>query len=277
MPTLKKTKESLLPWKKEFFKNIGVFESLGLPKEKAQELLNGFLQLINKRGIPKVLDVLHDVSKLSKLGTYTEHEKEVRGFMSKFLSPFLSKFKLKGEKNLEILAQLIGKFPITIVSNHISHFDAGVLFMVLYKKGGLARKLAENMVFIAGRPVFQTHFTRAALGMLNSLLVCSRKDLVDNMGAADIMTKVNIHSFRHSNRLQKEGKIIVIFPEGTRSRTGQLLKFVDTVYHYVANKIVIPISLSGTDDVLPPNSFIFNSVAGSITIDKPVFISSSKK
>ena len=277
MTAIKEAKEALLPWKKEFFKNIDVFEKLGLSKQKAQSLLTKFLKLATEGEAPKVLDSFSDISKLPIIGTYTEYKAEIRSFMIDFLSPFLAQFELKGEKNLTELSSLSGKFPVTIVANHLSHFDAGVLFMVLYNKGGLARQLAENMVFIAGRPVFQTHFTRAALGMLNSLLVCSRKDLVDNVGAADIMTKVNMRSFRYSSKLQKKGKTIVVFPEGTRSRTGQLLKFVDAVYHYVANKIVIPISLVGTDKVLPTNSFVFNSVAGSITIESPVFISSSEK
>ena len=276
MPVIKETKETRLSWKKEFFKNIDIFESLGLPKWKAQELLNGFLKLVREVEAPKVLDILSDISKLPKLGTYTAYKPDIRHFMIDFLSPFLSKFELKGEDNLKGLASLIGKFPVTIVANHLSHFDAGVLFMVLYEKGGLARQLAENMVFIAGRLVFQTHITRAALGMLNSLLVCSRKDLVENVGAADIMTKINMRSFRHASKLQKEGKIIVVFPEGTRSRTGQLLKFVDAVYHYVTNRIVIPISLIGTDEVLPTNSLVFNSVAGSVTIEPPVFISGAE-
>ncbi len=277
MSIISEAKETLLPWKKEFFKNISIFESLGLPKQKAQEFLSKFLRLVNEVGTPKVLNILSDISQLPKLGTYTAYKPDIRSFMISFLSPFLSKFELKGEENLQTLASLTGKFPVTIVANHLSHFDAGVLFIVLYKKGGLARQLAENMVFIAGRPVFQTHVTRVALGMLNSLLVCSRKDLVENVGAADVMTKVNMRSFRHSSKLQKEGKIIVVFPEGTRSRTGQLLKFVDAVYHYVTNKIVIPISLVGTDKVLPTNSFVFNSAPGSITIEKPVFISGSEE
>ncbi len=73
--------------------------------------------------------------------------------------------------------------------------------------------------------------------MIDTLLVCSKKDMSDNPSLADLMTRINMRSFRQAQQLQKEGKIIAIFPEGTRSRTGRLINFVDTVYHYSANKI----------------------------------------
>jgi hypothetical protein len=108
--------------------------------------------------------------------------------------------------------------------------------------------------------------------MFGTLLVCSKKDMSDNPSLSDLMTKINMRAFRQSQKLQGEGKIISIFPEGTRSRDGRLMPFVDTVYHYVANKIVLPISLEGTDKILPTSGFLFNPANGKLVIGKPVIV-----
>jgi len=115
------------------------------------------------------------------------------------------------------------------------------------------------------------------LYMFGTLLVCSKKDMSDNPSLSDIMTKINMRAFRQSQKLQSDGNIISIFPEGTRSRDGRLMPFVDTVYHYVANKIVLPISLEGTDKILPTSGFLFNQASGKLSIGKPVLVGELSK
>ena len=44
------------------------------------------------------------------------------------------------------------------------------------------------------------------------------------------------------------------------------------MYHYVSNKIIIPVSLEGTEKVLPTNTFLFNAAHGKLTIGKPVLV-----
>jgi hypothetical protein len=128
------------------------------------------------------------------------------------------------------------------------------------------------MVFIGGRLVFLADFTRLGLYTIESLLVCSKRDMTDNPGMADVMTRINMRSFRQAADLQKQGKVICIFPEGTRSRTGRLITFVDTVYHYVMNKVIVPISLVGTDKILPAESFLFQQATGKLVIGKPILV-----
>lgn len=264
-------------WYKEFFENIHLFVKSGLTQEEAKKILEEFLVLSNATPKPRVMEIFSDPSKLEEVGVLTEMNPKPREFMLRFLDPIMKKFKVEGVENLDLLNPVLGKIPVTLISNHLSHLDAPAIFALLYGAGEQGRKIAERLVFIAGRLAFEPDFTRLGLYMFGTLLVCSKKDMSDNPSLSDIMTKINMRAFRQSQKLQNDGNIISIFPEGTRSRDGRLMPFVDTVYHYVANKIVLPISLEGTDKILPTSGFLFNQATGKLTIGKPVLVGDLSK
>lgn len=238
-------------WHKEFFENIHLFVKSGLTESEAKSILEEFLVLSQSTPKPKVMEIFQEPERLEEIGVYTDIRPEPRDFMLKFLDPIMKKFKVEGIENLKLLDGVIGKYPVTLISNHLSHLDAPAIFTLLYNAGPEGRKIAESLVFIAGRLAFEPDFTRLGLYMFGTLLVCSKKDMADNPSLSDVMTKINMRAFRNSQKLQSDGKVISIFPEGTRSRDGRLMPFVDTVYHYVANKVILPISLEGTEKNSP--------------------------
>ncbi|MCB1176626.1 MAG: 1-acyl-sn-glycerol-3-phosphate acyltransferase [Leptospiraceae bacterium] len=264
-------------WSKEFFENINIYVRNGMSEQDARKLLEKFLHLSGTTPMPEVMSIFKNPENLDKVGVYTQGAPHAREFMIHFLNPIMKNFKIEGLENLELVQNLMGKYPITLISNHLSHLDAPGIFHLLYTSGEIGRKIAENIVFIAGRLAFEPDFTRLGLYMFGTLLVCSKKDMSDNPSLSDIMTKINMRAFRQSQKLQNEGKIISIFPEGTRSRDGRLMPFVDTVYHYVANKVVLPISLEGTDKILPTTGFLFNPAVGKLIIGKPVIVGDVKQ
>ncbi|XDD52721.1 1-acyl-sn-glycerol-3-phosphate acyltransferase [Leptospira sp. WS4.C2] len=259
-------------WHKEFFENIHLFVKSGLTESEAKSILEEFLVLSQSTPKPKVMEIFQEPERLEEIGVYTDIRTQPRDFMLKFLDPIMKKFKVEGVENLKLLDGVIGKYPVTLISNHLSHLDAPAIFTLLYNAGPEGRKIAESLVFIAGRLAFEPDFTRLGLYMFGTLLVCSKKDMADNPSLSDVMTKINMRAFRNSQKLQSDGKVISIFPEGTRSRDGRLMPFVDTVYHYVANKVILPISLEGTEKILPIEGLLFNQAVGKLVIGKPVLV-----
>jgi 1-acyl-sn-glycerol-3-phosphate acyltransferase len=73
-------------------------------------------------------------------------------------------------------------------------------------------------------------------------------------------------------KLQEEKAIFIIFPEGARTRTGSMMSFKHGLGMLVAetNVPVVPCSLIGTFEALPPNRKIPRSARIKLVIGEPV-------
>jgi 1-acyl-sn-glycerol-3-phosphate acyltransferase len=129
--------------------------------------------------------------------------------------------------------------PFVMVANHSSHLDVLVLATALPLR-------LRNCVFplAAGDTFFETPAVAAfATSMINALPMWRK-----NCGHHAIDT------LRH--RLIAEPCAYILFPEGTRSRTGQLGTFRHGIGMLIAgtNVPVIPCHLQGTFRAMPPGA-----------------------
>jgi len=129
--------------------------------------------------------------------------------------------------------------PFVIVANHSSHLDLMVLATAL------PLRLRNSVIpLAAGDTFFETPAIAAfAAGMMNALPLWRK-----NCGhhALDTLRQ----------RLVAEPCGYILFPEGTRSRTGQMSAFRHGIGMLVAatSVPVIPCHLQGTFDALPPHA-----------------------
>jgi len=128
--------------------------------------------------------------------------------------------------------------PYVVMSNHRSLLDIPTLFLAV--PGSLRMVLKEELTRLPiwGRALVASGFVPV-----------SRKD---HARALDQLEKAKAHL--------AQGVCIWIAPEGTRSRTGTLGPFKKGGFH-VARQLGVPIMpawLSGTDAIIPPDSFVVN-------------------
>jgi 1-acyl-sn-glycerol-3-phosphate acyltransferase len=118
-----------------------------------------------------------------------------------------------------------------VMSNHQSLYDIPVLF----------RAIGPNIRMVAKRELFHVPIFGQALAAAGFIAIDRR-----NRHAA-------IRSLERARELLAGGTHVWIAPEGTRSRTGELLAFKKGGFHLSleAGLPILPVTLSGTRNALP--------------------------
>lgn len=149
--------------------------------------------------------------------------------MARFMVYFAFRLWLKKIYNEERLPK---EGPAIIVSNHLSYYDWAVLSAVYWDR---------YLVFIGNEDLLNRPFV-SWLMKLNILIFIKPR----NPG---------LGYFKEVLRRLKEGHILVIYPEGTRSKSGRMQEpkwgFVRIAVRTGAP--VIPLAMCGTYEILPYN------------------------
>ncbi len=157
------------------------------------------------------------------------------------------KFKSSGTEN-------IPEGPCIIAPNHQSYFDA--LFVASF----LNSKTLRNTYFYAKKKHVNNNIMRFFARTNNVIVMDISKDL-----------KVSIQKLAEVVRM---GKKIIIFPEGTRSKDGNMGEFkkMFAIISKELNIPVIPVAINGAYKVLPTSRKI-PKISASVTIQylKPVY------
>lgn len=88
-----------------------------------------------------------------------------------------------------------------------------------------------------------------------------------------------VESIRKAESLLKKGTSLVFFPEGTRSVTGEMGAFKKGAYMTAIdmNLPILPVSISGTREILPATTFGLFPGKAKITVHDPIDITGVDK
>lgn len=145
--------------------------------------------------------------------------------------------------------------PFVLVSNHTSHLDTLLLASLLPTKWrDHVFPIAASDVFFVKRPI-----AAFAAWFLNALA----------------LRRSGVHSHdleEMRERLARDQAVFVIFPEGTRSRTGTMQEFHSGIGKLVAASAVpvVPCHLEGCFRALPPGKHFPKPLGLSVNVGKPI-------
>jgi 1-acyl-sn-glycerol-3-phosphate acyltransferase len=144
---------------------------------------------------------------------------------------------------------LIGK-PQIFMSNHQSDFD---IFVILGFVPGQFRWIAKKELFKI--PIFGSAMRNA--GYIE----------IDRQNHEKAMKSLDIAAQKI-----REGKSVMTFPEGTRSKDGLIKPFKQGMFHLAikAGVPIVPVTIIGAGAIMPSRSLRINPGKVTVVIDKPI-------
>jgi 1-acyl-sn-glycerol-3-phosphate acyltransferase len=150
-------------------------------------------------------------------------------------------------------AMAVADRPVAIMANHLSYADANLLEMLLHRSG--AAGLADRLTALAGPKVFTTRQRRFSSLCFGAIRTPQNADV--SSGEAVMTAREVARAARHAIETAQErlrqGDALVIFGEGTRSRTRELQPLLAGVTRYLdlPGTWVLPVGITGTDGLFP--------------------------
>ncbi len=186
---------------------------------------------------------------------------------------FMPEIKTYGKEHLATIREAIKERKnILFVARHASHVDHSAIDFSLRRSG--FTDLAEKLTFIQGIKMMQVasigEFFSHAYSRIN-VWPPTVPVVTDFERAA--REKMNSAALLASRRAFENGRIIVIYPEGERSKTGGLIKPKTPIGHWIPdpeNTLILPVALDRTEDILPPYDFKLRAAIPTVTFCEPI-------
>lgn len=152
--------------------------------------------------------------------------------VARHVRQFCQPFSVDGREHLDELAG-----PALIVANHCSHFDTVIVLSVL------PPPLYDRTAVVAAADRFYTSTLKSAWLSLR-------------YNAFPIERKGGSNALAYSEQLLRDRWSLLIFPEGTRSKTGELLPFHPgpAILALRQRVPVVPIHIAGAGSILQPGT-----------------------
>lgn len=162
---------------------------------------------------------------------YQEGNRAILPFIDSIIAENLAPGSgIRSFANIEKLASLArGGSKCLLLVEHYSNFDLPVLIYLLRKAGPEGERIANSIVAIAGIKLSETNPVVTAFSEAYSRLVIYPSRSIDELAtlikdpaqlAAETLkaNSINLASMKTLARLRVEGRIVLVFPAGTRYR-----------------------------------------------------------
>ena len=169
----------------------------------------------------------------------------IRIWSSDFLAVPPVRWEVEGTHRIEPGTQYF------FLSNHLSNFDIPLLF----------RAIPTPIRYLAKKELYKIPVFAQALEVGGIVKI-------DRGAGASSYAAIN----EGVARAKRDGYSLIVFPEGTRSRDGELHPFKKGAFRMaIATGLpVVPVTVNGTWEVWPPGSKLFYKGDASVVIHEPI-------
>jgi 1-acyl-sn-glycerol-3-phosphate acyltransferase len=143
--------------------------------------------------------------------------------------------------------------PTLVACNHTSYLDSNATDSALAWNG--AEDLADRLVALAGPKVYADLFRRVAAGCINTLPVPQSTSFshTEKLTPRELARRAH-ESLEAAVSALGEGYVLLLYPEGSRTRNGRLGPFLKGTHRYVScvpEMRVVPAAIVGASGVMP--------------------------
>jgi 1-acyl-sn-glycerol-3-phosphate acyltransferase len=174
-------------------------------------------------------------------------------------------------EGVDEVAAVAGR-PLVVFGNHLSYADANLLEILLHRFG--APLVADRLTAIAGPKVYVSRTRRFSSLCFGTVRTPQNSGVASDeavMSAREIARAAQ-HSIEVACERVRSGDALLIYAEGTRSRsTGmQPLLMGAARYLEVPGSCVLPIGITGTEDMFPVGEGVFRAVPVVARAGRPI-------